>query len=88
MRKRSPLRTANEKPIYCVEVILDGTLPPKWIDLVFSIAGRESTFTRRWSLTCGLLDSDAAVDLTTAVAGSIMDAITMMGGVQEKLPLS
>jgi len=73
---------------YVAEVIIDGARPAQWVDLVFSIAGRESVFTRRWVLSHGRLDAPAAADMAGVVASTLTESIVTMCGLQEVLPLS
>jgi hypothetical protein len=80
--------TPVDRTVFVAEIEVDRMNPPKWIDVVLSIAGRESTFRRRWTLDQGVLSIHAANDLTAWLTGSSMDALIAMVGIQEVLPLA
>jgi len=85
MRERPP---EPDSVLFVAEVVLDRTRPARWVELVLSIPGRDGAFVRRWTLGQGMLDAPSARDLAGCLEQSLMEALTLMCGVQEVLPLS
>lgn len=88
MGKRVIERAEGDKCIFVAEVFLPGGKSTEWVDVVLSIAGRDSTFSRRWQVYGGRLEAPALEDISAYVARSVTDSVLMMLGVQEVLPLS
>lgn len=66
-----------------LEVLFDRASPPKWVQLVTSIPGREGTTSRTWGLSPAGLDAATAADLTVWLSQTVQDMATLStGGVQ------
>lgn len=78
--------TKASRSALVIEVLLDRSHPPKWVQIVTSRPGTEGTFTRTWPIAEHGFDQDVLEDLGVTVQGWLIGlAVLSTGGVQARL---
>lgn len=68
-----------------LELDIDIQRPAQWVRFTTSIPGRLGTFSRVWELSEGHLNSEKFDDLSAWLQKSLLDAVEMIGGIQDTL---
>jgi hypothetical protein len=85
--KRQDPPRALSRSVCVVEVTRDRNNPPMFLQVLVSIAGRESVSQKTWATLNGLVDSHSMMDVTAWVADTVYHAIAASVGIQEGLEL-
>ena len=88
---RDPVQKAPQftgRAALVLEVVMDRSAPPRWLQVVTSMPGRDGAVTKTWGLLDGAMDTSVAQDLHTWIGQAILDlALVSTGGVQNQLPV-
>lgn len=83
---KSTRPTLEGRVLLSAEVVVPVTGPCKRVGLVLSIPGREGTFERVWEVPSGVVDVAVYNDLCLGLEKAVVNALMLVGGVQETLP--